>query len=220
MSTRQFNQQFHCSNCGCMSSAETSFGRWIRENKHLDSTKGIVVYDIDYIVHRCKTAHGKHKQLMMFVEVKTRNSDMTDSQRDTLYMAAQLTQNRRMNPALKNKRNRWNSAIVKGWSRGVTEVWSEFEKGFVDVLHFGFFKLQFSGLGPTDSEFILWNEKPIDAETLTKLLSFDIDPVRFEDIAELFRNHHAPKRFALFESNGIVIPPKFEMFDMKDGKRS
>ncbi len=205
MATRQFNQQFHCSNCGCMTTAETSFGRWIRNNDQLDSAKGIVVYDIDYIVHRCKTEYGRDKQLMMFVEVKTRCSQVMDSQRDTLYMASQLTQNRKMNEALRNDRTKWNSAILKGWSSGITQVYSSFTEKYVDVLHFGFFQLQFSGLGPDDSDSIMWNRKPIDADTLTKILAFDIDPVRFQDIKELFRIHHRKPQLSLLDAMGVSL---------------
>lgn len=101
--TRQFNQRFACSNCGCEMTAETSFGRWIRENKNLDSAEnGICIYDIDYIVHKFKTHYGKTFQLMMLVEVKTRNSSMTDAQRDTLYMLSQLTQNRTLNKNMRD----------------------------------------------------------------------------------------------------------------------
>jgi hypothetical protein len=34
--TRQFNQTFHCPNCKTWNTAETMFGRWIRQNKLLD----------------------------------------------------------------------------------------------------------------------------------------------------------------------------------------
>jgi hypothetical protein len=203
MTTRQFNTQYHCSNCGCMTSAETSFGRWIRENKHLDSANGIVVYDIDYIVHRYKTLHGRSKQLMMFVEVKTRNSDMSEEQRDSLYMASQVTQNRTENYQLLRRRCKWNSNDVHGFSKGTTKVHSHLSNQVVNLLHFGFFKLQFSGLGPVDSESIEWNGKAIDSEMLTKILAFDVDPVRFVDISELFRNHHKKRQLPLFESEGL-----------------
>lgn len=203
MTTRQFNTQYHCSNCGCMTSAETSFGRWIRENKHLDSANGIVVYDIDYIVHRYKSYYGRYKQLMMFVEVKTRNSDMTDEQRDSLYMASQVTQNRTINSALMDNRDKWNANDFHAYSKGETKVYSLYAKRIVTLLHFGFFKLRFSGLGPIDSEFIAWNDKPIDAEMLTKILSFDVDPVRFESISELYRDHHKTRQQPLFENNGL-----------------
>lgn len=203
MTTRQFNTQYHCSNCGCMTSAETSFGRWIRQNEHLDSANGIVVYDIDYIVHRYKSMHGRSKQLMMFVEVKTRNSDMTDEQRDSLYMASQVTQNRTSNNQLSDNRNKWNANDLHGFSKGATKVYSLYAKRVIDLLHFGFFKLQFSGLGPQDSDVIAWNDKKIDAQMLTSILAFDVDPVRFEDIGELFRKHHAQKSRPLFESNGL-----------------
>jgi hypothetical protein len=199
--TRQFNQVFTCVNCGCTSTTESSFGRWIRENEELDSQKQhIVIYDMDYIVHKYKTHHGRSFQLLMIIEVKTRNSDMTDAQRDTLYILSQLTQNRRENNATLGSSNKWNSNEFHKLSTSVTSVWSPMQQKMVSVKSFGLYKLQFSNLGPADSEEILWNGKPIKQETLTKLLRFDIDPNGFRPIEDLFRVHHKRKNLPLFES--------------------
>jgi hypothetical protein len=189
--TRQFNQRFACSNCGCEMTAETSFGRWIRDNKRLDSVEhGICVYDIDYVVHKYKTMHGRSKQLMMLVEVKTRNSKMSDEQRDTMYMLSQITQNRKVNQAVLNNRDRWSTNDMHLLSKGETLVHSAYLNRNVTVVSFGVFHLQFSALGPQDSDFMAWNGKAIDANTLESLLRFDIDPVGFRPIEELFRKHH------------------------------
>jgi hypothetical protein len=202
--TRQYNQVFTCANCGCTGTTETSFGRWVRNNPDLDSQKHhVCIYDIDYIVHKYKTHHGRTFQLMMLLEVKTRNSDMTDAQRDTLYMLSQLTQNRKRNKSIVSAAVKDNANDIQGLSFGSTKVWSPMRKAVVSVKSFGFFKLQFSNLGPDDSDEIKWNDKTIDASTLTSLLNFDIDPVCFRPISELFRVHHKQKQLPLLHENGI-----------------
>jgi hypothetical protein len=193
--TRQYNQVFTCVNCGCVSTTETSFGRWIRENPRLDSQKEhIVVYDLDYVVHKFRTHYGRTIQLIMMLEVKTRNSDMTEAQRDTMYLLSQLTENRRRNKEINSKPDKWVTNTPHSGSFGSFNAYSPLAKRFVDVKSFGLFKLQFSHLGPDDSEFIGWNGKPIDNETLERLIRFDIDPVTFKPIEELFRSHHKHKQ--------------------------
>lgn len=202
--TRQYNQVFTCVNCGCTSTTETSLGRWIRNNPKLDSQQQhVCIYDIDYVVHKYKTHHGRSFQLMMLVEVKTRNSDMSEAQRDTLYMLSQITQNRKRNKSTVSAAARKNANDFHRLSSGVTEVWSPMLNAEVNVKSFGMFKLQFSNLGPDDSDEIKWNEKVIDADTLTSLLNFDVDPVGFRPISELFRVHHKQKQLPLLQQNGV-----------------
>jgi len=197
--TRQYNQVFTCVNCGCVSTTETSFGRWVRENDELDSRKyDIVIYDIDYIVHKFKTHLGRDFQLIMFVEVKTRNSSMTDAQRDTMYIASQITSNRRRNKHIDENPTKFNTNDFHAASYGATKAYSTHNRKYVEVKSFGVFNLCFSGMGPQDSK-ITWNGKEIDIDTLTRLLRFDIDPVRFKPIEELFRVHHKEKMRPLFD---------------------
>lgn len=194
--TRQFNTEFHCSNCGCMTTAETSFGRWIRGNKHLKSENGFAVYDIDFLVHKFKTHRGRDKQMLMIVEVKTRNSNMTDAQRDSMYILNQIIETRRDNQS--TKKNRKSTNHPHKTTNVSNEYYSAVSKRFVQILSFGVFKLVFSGLGPEDSESIRWNDKEIDLQTLEKLLAFDIDPVNFKPIEEYIRSHHKIKPQPLF----------------------
>jgi len=123
--TRQYNQTYQCANCGCSTTTETSFGRWIRDNPRLDSRDGLVVYDVDYIVHKYKTVERPGKlsrefQLMMLVEVKTRNSDVTEEQRDTLYILNQIIENRKANrntkAAMQSNRHRCSNGPLRVWS--------------------------------------------------------------------------------------------------------
>lgn len=190
--TRQFNQHFQCSNCGCSTTAETSFGRWIRSNPKLDSRNGLVVYDVDYIVHRYKTnLDGKEFQLVMFVEVKTRNGVMSDPQYDTLWITDQIVRNRRSNRHAEKRKEAGNAPL---------KVMSRINKKEVELRHFGLHVLTFDGTGPDDSTTIRWDKTLIDKDRLTQLLAFDIEPDRFGDMMELLRPRHAKKQRPLLDS--------------------
>lgn len=189
--TRQFNDTYHCSLCGGVTTCETHFGRWIRNNPDLDSRKhGIVVYDLDYIVHKYRSfdVNGTKKsaELIMLIEVKTRYSEPTEEQRDTLYILNQIIENRRQNrhttSETENNRHRQ--------SYGPLRVYSNKKKCYVNVLSFGAFTLRFSHTSPTDSDQIIWNKRQIDAKQLESLLRFDIHPVTFKPMKEYLRNHH------------------------------
>lgn len=201
--TRPYNTFFDCPSCGCVTSTETSFGRWVRENKELDSTKGIVIYDVDYIVHRYKRiVNGIYRrdfQLIMLVEVKTRMSPVDENQRDTLYILNQIIENRKVNNRMMETGRRHNNKHRTSF--GPHKVWSSKNKRWVYVRSFGVFTLRFSGLGPADSDSILWNKREIDASTLEKLLLFEIDPDNFLPMDEVLRNRHKRNsQMGLFES--------------------
>jgi hypothetical protein len=193
--TRQYNQIYQCANCGCTTTTETSFGRWIRGNPSLESRNGLAVYDIDYIVHRFKTFDGREYQFLMLVEVKTHNSTMPDAQKDTLFILAQLIENRRMNNAMRGGNSQ--HVVRKKLSTGPLYAHSMMSGKKVRVKCFGVYQLVFSGNGPDDSETIKWNKKLIDTATLTQLLNFDIDPDTFFDIKESMRDRHKQKKSQL-----------------------
>lgn len=176
--TRQFNAQFHCNNCKTWQTQETQFGRWIRNNKELDSAKGYCVIDQDYFIHQFKSYENRDFQLIMMVEIKTMGSLPTQAQKDTLYILDQLFRNRRQTPTKSLERQ----------AAGFIDVFSIMNGRRVKVRAYGVHFLKFSGLGPDDSESIMWDRKPIDAETLTKLLRFDLDPDTLTPID--LRNHH------------------------------
>ena len=199
--TRQYNQQFQCASCGCTTTTETSFGRWLRSNPRLDSRDGFTAYDIDYVVHKYKTVAGnggtnRDYQLIMLVEVKTKNGTVSESQRDTLYILSQIIENRRGNRHTgKASHNNWHRN-----SSGPLKVFSSANQKYVSVRCYGFYTLRFSNLGPDDSDDIFWNKKKIDTDTLEKLLNFDIDPDTFIDINEALRNRHSQPAKPLFDS--------------------
>jgi len=188
--TRQFNQQVHCPNCQTWISHETSFGRWIRNNKEIDSRKGYCVVDQDYIIHKFKTHGGKDFQLLMIVEIKTMGSALTEAQRDTLNMVNQLM------------RNRKNTNLNFQAGRGIVHVLSTLNKKKCILRAYGMHVLTFSGLGPDDSEWMKWDKKEIDESVLTRLLKFELDPDTLKEID--LRQHH--KKSTITEK---VIDPRW-----------
>jgi len=115
----------------------------------------------------------------MLVEIKTMDAELSDAQRDTLHVANQLMRNRRQTPT---------KQMMYQAGTGPLKVKSIMAKREVFLRAYGMHVLTFSGLGPDDSKNIYWDKKPIDLDTLTSLLSFDLDPDSLSDID--LRNHH------------------------------
>ena len=178
--TRQFNAQFHCPNCKTWQTQETMFGRWIRNNRELDSAKGYCVTDQDYWIHRFKTHGNRAFQCIMLVEIKTMGAEPTLAQSDTLWIVDQLMRNRRDTPTKKDTRLQAGAGPVK--------VRSAMRSGEVVLKAMGVHVLTFSGLGPDDSSRITWDNKEITTDTLTKILRFDLDPDSLNELC--LRNHH------------------------------
>jgi hypothetical protein len=178
--TRQYNEEFHCPDCKKRFSRETEFGRWIRNNDLLESSRGYCVVDQDYWIHRYKTFRGREFQLIMLVEIKTLGSSLTPAQYDTLHCANQVMRNRRITPT---KDCQWQA----GPSR-IVKVKSIIAKKEVYLRVHGIHVLVFSHLGPDDSKWITWDRKPIDTTILTSILRFDLDPDNLRDLD--LRNHH------------------------------
>lgn len=177
--TRQFNQQVHCPNCGCWITHETSFGRWIRENSSLDSGLGYCIVDQDYLIHKFKTNGRRDFQCLMLVEIKTMGAELTPAQKDTLWLMDRVMRNRRKTPTSQPRHQAGGS---------ITKLWSFIAKKEIILKAFGTHVLTFSGLGPYDSNFIKWDKKNIEINTLTQLLKFDLDPDTLLPLD--LRNHH------------------------------
>jgi len=69
--------------------SDTDFMDWVRRQPNMDSRRdGFVVSDCDCFIHRyMRPVDGigtREIQALMFLEVKTRNGDLTTSQQDTL----------------------------------------------------------------------------------------------------------------------------------------
>lgn len=184
--TRPFNAQYHCNVCKTWQTQETAFGRWIRNNAKMSSNDGYCVVDLDMTisefktVHQFKTAYSRDFQLMMDIEIKTMGADLSPAQRDTLHIRNQLMRNRRQTPT---------KDLVFQAGAPPLDVFSVMNSRKVKVRCYGVHLLRFSGLGPDDSEWMLWDQRPITIDQLTGLLRFDIDPDTMKPID--LRNHHS-----------------------------
>ena len=162
---------------------ETSFGRWIRENKDLDSSIGYCVSDQDYWVHKFKTFGNREFQCLMLVEIKTMGANLSLAQKDTLHTVNQVMRNRKQTPTKELK-------FQAGC--GPLKTYSLVAKREITLRCYGMHVLTFSGLGPTDSDYIKWDSRNVQIDTLTKLLRFDLDPDSLNPID--LRNHHNPDK--------------------------
>ena len=153
--TRQFNQTTHCGSCGSITTTETAFGRWIRNNKELDSVKdSIVVQDQDYWIHKYASHGDRSFKLLVGVEIKTMGAELTDAQQDLLHILNQLMRNRKQTPT---KGVKWQAGP------GINIVKSLMHNCNVRLRAYGMHVLKFSGMGPDDSESIKWDNREIDA---------------------------------------------------------
>jgi hypothetical protein len=162
--TKRFNVHHTCPHCGGQSTAETSFGRWMRGNRELDSGLGIVRTDCDHIVCRYKThTDGRNFQLMMVVEVKEHGAEPDPAQRDILSFLHQSM--------VEKEKNRYNARTCRS-----IRMKSTILNRHVLVRNFGVFLLQFENTSPADSSWIKWNRRIIDEKTLTEILAMNRRP--------------------------------------------
>ncbi len=152
----------------------------MRNERLLDSSIGIVRFDLDVLLHRYMfpTDHFGDRtiQAMMFIEVKAMGAELSDSQKDTLHTLNQVFTNRRSNRHRKKRGahadNHTPAAKVKSIITGkVASLW----------LLGGHF-LQMEHICPKSSKWLRWDKKLIDLPTLIKLLSFELDPHKLQPI--------------------------------------
>lgn len=186
VTTRPHFSQFYCPNCRTLHTAESGFGRWIRNNTELESSAGFCVVDQDYWIHAYKVHENREFQCLMCVEIKTHGGTMTQAQRDTLHVVNQLLRNRQQTPTKKD-------ALAGG--SAIRTVHSAMLNRKISLRSFGAYVLTFSGLGPEDSKWMTWGggdgrsrRKPITQEQLTQLLRFDLDPDTLRPLD--LSNHH------------------------------
>lgn len=189
MSTKPFKKRVICEHCQRPTTAESAFERWMRLCDILDSSLGIVRFDLDVLLHRYTfQSDGKGSRLiqaMMFIEVKTRGDKLSESQQDTLSLLNQVLRNRKMNmhavprPQVENR-------PVKAFSRKNGRE--------IQLRLFGGHLLQLSGLSPVDSDSIIWDWKwKLDQDRLIRLLKFELDPDDPDkEPADLFRRRSQP----------------------------
>ena len=178
--TKKFNVRYTCPHCGKQASAETAFGRWMRNEPRLDSGDGIIRTDCDHIICRYKTAmDGRKFQLLMIVEVKEYGAEPDESQRDLLLLTHQSL--------FVRQRNMYDAPTVRS-----LKLYSVRNNTHILARHFGVFLLQFEKTSPCDSAWIKWNRAIIDERTLIEILSFHRRPDRPAELMEVFlRDRHA-----------------------------
>lgn len=169
--TRQFNAKIRCQHCGGITTEETPMNRWIRNHPLLDSKNGIAVFDIDILLHRFRLAKDlkgeREIECMMFIEVKTFGAKPSISQRDTLSLLNQTLRNR--------KRNRFGDPRRQvDCQLGLS--YSLAKRKEIRLRLLGGHLLQLSGADPGASEWMKWDNKHIDINTLVELMLFDRDP--------------------------------------------
>jgi hypothetical protein len=171
--TRTFKEKIRCQKCGHEDSPQTDFERWMRDSRDLDSSKGLVRFDLDILLHRYKfEIDGKGDrtiQCMMFVEVKTFMACPSPAQVDTLSLFNQVLRNRRVNIS-SIPRNQIFAQLTKARSKLL--------KRDICLKLYGGHLLQLDNTSPENSSLMLWDNRPISPEWLLELLLFVRDPDR------------------------------------------
>jgi hypothetical protein len=106
----------------------------------------------------------------MLVEIKTNGRDLDDSQRDLLHIVNQLL---RTTPW---KDQRESGRFPVGHRQNVRNVYSSIARRRIQLLCYGVHKWRLSGSAPEDSEWMTWDDKPIETDQLVKLFRFDLSP--------------------------------------------
>lgn len=177
--TKPFKVKYACERCGHQTTAETAFGRWMRAQHILRSKDGIVRTDCDHIILRYKTSkQGRNFQLMMVVEAKEFGGEPDPAQRDILSFLSQAIRKRgqNMHGAATDRTMRLKSRMT---GREVL------------VREFGVHLLQFEKTSPSDSSWIRWDRKLIDANLLIQILAMNVHPDRpSQSMEEFLRDRH------------------------------
>lgn len=172
--TRSMNARLQCPTCNALMTAESHFERWMREQRLLCSSEGIVRFDLDVLLHRYmvkEDGFGKRDiQALMFVEVKTHGAALTDAQRDTLHLLNQVLRNRKRN--VNGNRDKFNARDHVALSKAHSTI-----KGSeISLRLFGGHVLAFEANGPEDSQWMTWDKQQIGTDQLIRLLRFELDP--------------------------------------------
>jgi hypothetical protein len=187
---KRFNVFNTCPHCGKQMSAETAFGRWMRNNSQLPSNL-IVRSDTDHWILRHHTNnYGKDVQLLMLLEVKERGAQPDDSQRDLLCFVRQLCERKGKN---RHGRKTRQTLLLESTGAEVGFLplcWSRKNRRKVRVKFMGYHLLQFENTDPTDGP-IKWDNHPIEEKTLVGILRMDLEPVPpFHPVRLNLRDRH------------------------------
>ena len=178
--TKQFNSFYTCGKCGHRTSAETGFGRWMRNLPALDSIQGIVRTDLDHCILRYKTTiQGRDFQLLMIVEVKEYGAQPDKSQIDILSFIRQM---------IEDKGTNMHGAPTVRTHNLISKMRDNRK---VSVRFWGVHLLQFEKTNPDDSSWIKWNRKLISKHDLVAVLAMERRPDRPDKMMdEYLRDRH------------------------------
>lgn len=171
MSVRKYNAKIICPQCGYKHVAESALSQWFRENLLQD---GLNISDIDYTLHRYKIHGTRESHYTINLEVKIYGGELKKTQQETLQHYHEFMRSFNHRGRLAGGRFSGDGGVEK-----TRRVRSKLSGKFVEVTHLGIHLLQLSGDNPDNSEIILWNFRPVDRETLIKLLNIDIYPDTF-----------------------------------------
>jgi hypothetical protein len=174
----------------------------MRNEERLDSNlHGVVRFDCDVLLHRyCIHADQKSSreiQCVMFVEVKIGNEALKDAQQDTLSMWSQVLRNRVRNMH-RDKRGKHADDHIP-----LASTYSHVLKRRVRLKLFGGHLLRLSGLDPSESAVILWDDKSITVDQLLALLKFELDPDSLQPI-------DWRRRYKAFKDQNLFVPAERE----------
>lgn len=174
--TKRFSVMYTCAHCGMQTSAETAFGRWMRNNSRLKSEDGIVRTDTDHTILRYKTHdQGRQFQLMIDIEVKEFGAEPDASQGDIEGFKHQLLI-KKGSVSKKGKVNQLGEDIQDVTTLLTKRLKSRISGRFVLVRYCGYHLLQFEKTNPDDSSWIKWDHREISKDQLIGLMSLTLHP--------------------------------------------
>lgn len=152
-----------------------AWAEWIRDNPRLDSVRdGLCCTDSDLWVHRYCTkvdrVGTRELQHIMLIEVKTFGRQVPPAQEDTYHLIDQILRRKdRKHYKRADGQKRW----VRSWG-----------------VHY----ICLSGETPDDSDWITWDGKPVDVQSLEELLRFERHPDSLKPRSD--RRHHTKSEYA------------------------
>lgn len=175
--TLQYRRRIACHNCGASINIEDAWKKWIRNNPNLDSLEhGIYIMDTDMWVHKFGKRRGvlpgwdRDVQYLMKIEVKTNGAEVHSEQRDTITLVDNLLRTKPW------KEHRIGGQLVPGHPQNVRNVFSRIAGRNIRAICHGVHILRMSGESPGVSDWITWDERPINATQLEKLFRYELDP--------------------------------------------
>ncbi len=174
--TTGWRETVPCHRCGVPVSTEQPIKSWIRANRDLDSRRHcLCIGDSDLWIQRYGTRthqSGVDRGVMylMLVEIKTTGRDLDTHQRDLLHIVNQLL---RTNPW---KEQRDSGRFIPGHQQNARIVYSVIAGQRIRIQCYGVHKLRLSGPTPDQSDWITWDDRPIEPVQLSQLLRYDLHP--------------------------------------------